>query len=305
MQTSSGSAIAGAVRPTRLAVVVNPKTRRDAKQILSILREECPRDIRLDVRVTEFAGHAADLARRAAPDADMLMAIGGDGTVSEVSGVARESGLPLAIVPAGSTNIIARSLGIPTNARSAIRLAWGANRLRTIDAGLSNDTTFLHMAGAGLDSMLFDLSNPALKRRVGWMAYVPAAISALRQPLATYTIRSTERTLEGVQSPLVLVANGAAIIAPRIRVDREIAVDDGWLDVFVVTATRPRDIARVMASLAMQQLRRTPYVEAWRTKAVEISSEPGIKVQFDGDVSGATPVSIALMPGAVQVVVPP
>jgi len=212
--------------------------------------------------------------------------------------------LPLAIVPAGSTNIIARSLRIPKDARAAIRLVWGANRLRTIDAGVSGKTTFLHMAGAGVDSLLFELSRPELKRRIGWMAYVPAALSALRRPLSTYTVRSDERSLEAVRSPLVLVANGAAIIAPRLRVDRDIAVDDGWLDVFVVTATTPREIATVLARIAMQRLRGTPHVQAWRTRAVEISAEPGMCVQFDGDVSGATPVSISLAPAAVQVVVP-
>ncbi|CAN5795385.1 diacylglycerol kinase family lipid kinase [soil metagenome] len=290
--------------PTRAVAIVNPATRGNAARIVELLRLAAPRTTRLEVYETQRASHAGELARFHANAADLLIAIGGDGTVSEVAGVAREAGIPLGIVPGGSTNIIARELGIPTNPHRATRLLFDDHAIRTIDAGVCGDQTFLHMAGAGVDSLLFDLADPALKRKVGWMAYLPAAIKALRRPLSSFTIRSEEMVLEGVRSPLVLVANGPAIVAPRLQLDSRIAFDDGRLDVLVVTATTPFEIARVLARMAMRQMMESPYVTSFTTKTVEIVAEPRIAVQLDGDVIGATPVLIAIDPGSVRVVTP-
>ena len=288
----------------RVVAIVNPATRGNVPRIVQLLELAAPRSTRLEVYLTEYAGHAWELARTHALDAGLLVAAGGDGTVAEVAGVAREAGVELGIVPGGSTNIIARELGIPTNAHQAIRLIFDDHAIRTIDAGVSGDRTFLHMAGAGMDSLLFDLADPMLKRKVGWMAYLPAAVKALRRPLSTFTVRAREMTLEGVRSPLVLVANGPSVIAPLIQLDTRIRFDDGRLDVLVVTATRPVELARVLARMAMRRMMDSPYVESFTTESVEIEADPPIAVQLDGDVAGATPVRFTIDPGSVRIITP-
>lgn len=290
--------------PSHIVAIVNPATRGNVRRMVELLETAAPRSTTLEVHFTRHAGHARQLARENAAGADVLVAIGGDGTVAEVAGVARETGVPLGIVPGGSTNIIARELGIPTNSHLAARLIFGNHAIRSIDAGICGEHTFLHMAGAGVDSQLFDLANPALKRKVGWMAYVPAAIQALRRPLSTFTIESEEQVLTGVRSPLVLVANGPSIIAPRLQLDKRIRFDDGLLDVLVVTATTPTHLALVLARMAMRQMAQSPYVTAFTTRDVRISADPPIALQLDGDVSGTTPAQLSILPGAVQVAVP-
>jgi diacylglycerol kinase family enzyme len=290
--------------PSRVVAIVNPETRRNAKRIVEILRASAPREVTLDIHLTTFAGHAGPLAREHAEGADLLVAVGGDGTVGEVAGVCHEMGIPLGIVPAGSTNIIARELRIPTNAQAAARLLFTSATIRRIDAGVCDGKIFLHMAGCGIDSLLFELSRPALKRKVGWIAYVPAAIAAMRRPRSRYTVRSAERSIESVESPLVLIANGPSIVAPRFQLDRGIVLDDGWLDVFVVTATTPMGFARVLASMAMRKLSTSSHVDTWKTRRVEIDAEPAIALELDGDVSARTPVTLEIAPGAVEVVVP-
>ena len=292
------------LKPAHVVAIVNPETRRNTARIEEILWASVPPGGGLEFYRTRFAGHATELAREHADAADILLAVGGDGTVAEVAGVARATGKPLAIVPAGSTNIIARELGIPTNAQRAAKVVFGHHAIRRIDAGVCGDRTFLHMAGAGIDSLLFAQSRPQLKRRVGWVAYVPAAIAAMQLPRNHYTISSAERTLRDVVSPLVLVANGPSIIAPRFQLDREVLLDDGLLDVFVVTATSASQLARVIASMVKQRLGGSPFVETWRTREVTIEATPGIVVQLDGDVAGVTPVTLSLVPEALSVVVP-
>jgi diacylglycerol kinase family enzyme len=290
--------------PSRAVAIINPSTRGNVSRIESLLRTAAPASTRLEIFPTGYPGHAGELARVHASSADLLIAVGGDGTVAEVAGAAREAGIPVGIVPGGSTNITARELGIPTNTHQATRLLFEDHTVRTIDAGVCGDRIFLHMAGAGVDSLLFDLANPALKRKVGWAAYLPAAAAALRRPLSRFTIRSDEMTIVDVASPLVLVANGASIIAPQLKLDGRIRPDDGQLDVLIVTATRPVELARVLGRMAMRQMSGSPFVTAFATRDVEVLAEPVIATQLDGDVCGATPVRFTIDPGSVRIVVP-
>ena len=283
--------------------MVNPATRRNAATIVALLQRSTPTRIDLDVRLTTAAGEAIDLARAAAPDADLVVAVGGDGTVADVATALHGTGVPLGIIPAGSTNIVARELGIPTNAGAAITLLLGPHRRRTIDLGVCGERRFLHMAGAGLDSRLFAAANPALKRRVGWLAYLPPAVRGLRLPPARFTIRADEVTTE-VVSPLVLVANGGSIIAPGLRLYPGIRKDDGLLDVLIFTGTGPAPITRTLGRLATRGLDRSPFVLRFQAQEIELTADPALPVQLDGDVVEQTPLAFGIAPAALQVVVP-
>lgn len=289
---------------SRAVAIINPSTRGNVRRITELLRAAAPHDVRLDIYPTGYAGHAGELAREHAGHTDMLIAVGGDGTVAEVAGVAREASIPVGIIPGGSTNITARELGIPTNTHLAARLLFEPHAVRTIDAGLSGGRVFLHMAGAGVDSLLFDLADPGLKRKVGWVAYLPAALAALRRPLSRFTIRSSEMEMRDVPSPVVLVANGPSIVAPLFKLDTRIRHDDGRLDVLVVTATRPDQLARLLARMALHQMGDSPFVTAFSTTDVEIEADPPIATQFDGDVSGTTPARFTIDPFSVKIIVP-
>ncbi len=292
------------VAPSRAVAIVNPATRGNVRRIVELLEIAAPRSTQLEVYFTEYAGHANDLAREHAPKSDLLIAIGGDGTVADVASAARSLSVDLGIIPGGSTNIIARGLGIPTNTHLATRLLFEDHAIRKIDAGICGEHLFLHMAGAGVDSALFDIAKPGLKRRVGWMAYLPAAIEALLRPLSSFSIQAEEMQIDGVRSPLVLVANGPSIIAPKLQLDKRIRYDDGLLDVMVVTATRPIELASVLAQMARRQMFESPFVTSFTTREVEISSEPSLAVQLDGDVVGHTPVRFTIDPVSVRVVTP-
>lgn len=290
--------------PPSVAVIANPATRGNVHRVLEILRVEAPPGTRVEAFVTERAGHATELATSHAEWADVLVAVGGDGTVGEVAGIARETSKVMGIVPVGSTNIVARELGIPTNAQMAVREIFRSRGRITLDAGVCGDRTFLHMAGSGIDSLLFDLADSDLKRKVGWMAYLPAAMKAMTRPMATYTIRAAEREVERIKSPLVLVANGGSIITPQFRLDRRIQFDDGMLDVAIVTATRPDEIARVLARLTTRQLFDSPLVEWFTTTELTLEADPPMAVQLDGDVALHTPTRISIVPQAVTIIVP-
>lgn len=287
----------------RVVIIANPVSRGDTGRIVAAMRRLAPPDVVLDTFTTAGQGDGRKLSLEQGKGAVLLVAIGGDGTVGEVAEGAVRHDVPLAIVPSGSTNIIGRELGVPANAERAVALIFGAHRLRAIDVGRANDLLFLHMAGAGVDSLMFELTNPRWKRRLGWMAYVPAAAKALMKPAPCFHIRAEGHELN-VRAPLVLVANGASIIHPRFRLDPSFKADDGWLDLMIAAPTNPVALARTLGRLATLQLAKSPYVQRVRATAIEIASEPAMPLQIDGDVALRTPVTIGIMPRAIRIVVP-
>lgn len=297
---------AGTASPPRRRVtaIVNPATRRDVVAATAALRRATPPEVDLDVRVTSGPGDGVRLAREAAAAASIVVAVGGDGTVAEVATGLHGHDLPLGILPAGSTNIVARDLGIPTDLRAAAALIFGPHRHATVDVGRCGDRSFLHMAGAGLDGRFFERTDRALKRRVGWLAYLPAAAVSLRLPPARFEIVADDRTIR-VTSSLVLVANGGSIIAPGLRLHPEISPSDGWLDLLVFTATAPVPVARTLVSLAARRLASSPYLLAIKAKRIELSSEPPMAVQLDGDVVGSTPIVVMIEPRALRIIAVP
>ncbi len=287
----------------RIVAIVNPATRRNPEPIISLLRDLAPVGTVVDVWQTTGAGTTTEIAHRSLPGADLMVAVGGDGTVAAVASAIDGSGIPLGIVPAGSTNIIARELGIPTNARAAVALIYGEHRRHDLDLGICGDNRFLHMAGAGLDSRLFAATNPGLKRRVGWLAYLPAGARNLFTPPVRFTIQADETTIE-VVSPLVLVANGGSVIAPGLTLYPGIRKDDGMLDVLIFTPRGPIQIVRTLGRAATRGLVHSPYVLRIPARRVEITTDPPIPIQLDGDVATMTPAVFEIRPGRLRVLAP-
>ncbi len=287
----------------RLVAIVNPMTKGNVQRIVRLLRAAAPKNVELDVYLTRYARHAGELAHQLRDHATIMVAVGGDGTVSEVAGAIRGTDTLLGIIPGGSTNIIARELGIPVSADRAIALLFGRHSVRSLDVGLCGDQAFLHMAGAGFDSEFLDLTSSELKRKVGWVAYLPAAVAALRTPPVHYQIRTPDTELE-VVSPLVLIANGGSIIHPRFRLHSGIRKDDGMLDVFVITATASVELAGVLGRLATLSLERSPYVIHLKTTQVSLSTQSSVPVELDGDVVARTPATFEVAPAAIRVVCP-
>lgn len=285
-------------------VVVNPTARREPSAILALLKRRAPAGVRIEVRHTVPATEAGGLTGEDVAGSDAVVAVGGDGTVAAVAPAVFASGVPLGIIPAGSTNIVARELRIPTRPDAAVALIYGRHHLRSLDIGRCGDRVFLHMAGAGLDSRLFADTDLGLKRRLGWLAYVPSAARNLPRPPTRFTIEADGSSL-AIESRLVLVANGGSIIAPGFALYPGIVKDDGWLDVLVFTPTDPVAMARTLGRLATRSLAQSPYVVRLKARVVTLASDPPVPVQLDGDVVTRTPATFRVVPAALRIIVPP
>lgn len=288
--------------PRSVAVAINPSTRRSASIVRRAVAAACPDGVDLYLIEISEPGGGAEIARRFA-GVDLMVAAGGDGTVADVATGLIGSPTPLAILPAGSTNIVAQEIGVPLALGPAVQRLFGAHRIIRRDAGMVGDRYFLHMAGAGLDAHFFTMADRELKRRVGWVAYVPAAIEALKMPPTKFRITTESEQLE-VVAPLVLVANGGSVIHPRIMLDPSIRPDDGLFDVLAFTAVDQAAIARTVARLAAFRLPGSPDMLTLKARQVTIESDQPVPVQLDGDVLGTTPATMEVVPKVVQLAAP-
>lgn len=283
--------------------MVNPVARRGAGSLLDHVRERLPAECHLSIVETTTTPLERGSLQDAANAAEVVVVVGGDGTVAETLTAMDESPTPVGIVAGGSTNIIALELGLPADPAAAAALIFGEHSIVEMDAATCNGETFLHMAGAGFDSRIFDNASSELKQRFGWLAYLPSAAHSLRLPPARFRVTTDEATFE-LTSPMVIVANGAGIIRPELPIYPGIAHDDGFLDLIAVTATSPADIASVLARLVSRRMNRSPHILHARSRAVRIEADPIMPIQLDGNVSGTTPAVIALRDRRARMIVP-
>lgn len=288
---------------SRYLILVNPIARRGAESILAAIRELAPVDVEFDVEYTSTTHCAAGSLAGRARNCDAVIAIGGDGTVAEAATASEGVDVPLGIIPAGSTNVIARSFGIPKDPRAAAALILEQPRTRRIDVGVCNGRRFLHMGGAGFDSRMFEATSRRLKQRLGWLAYLQGASKTILAPPVQFTI-DVDGTIIECASPLVLVANGAAIVSPTLTVLPGIRYDDGMLDVVIFTGTRFNEIARMVGRMATRSLERSPFMIHIQGRSIEVRADPSIAIQLDGDIIDRTPASFTIMPGALELIVP-
>ena len=257
------------------------------------------------VHLTERAGHARELARRARDEAAALViAWGGDGTINEVASALSGSHVPLGIVPAGSGNGFANELGLTSDPERALDTALNG-RGRAIDAGEFDGRLFFNIAGTGFDAVVAEEFNRrgALGRR-GMGPYVRIAARELMR----YKARHYRVVLDGegfaTDALLIAFANGREY-GNGIRLAPGAKMDDGKLEAIVV-ADRPR-LARVWSCrwVALGRMERTPGVLVRGIQTASIEADGDMVYHLDGEIGRAHGrIDVRVLPGALTVRVP-
>jgi diacylglycerol kinase family enzyme len=234
--------------------------------------------------------------------AALVLASGGDGTVTACAGGVAGSGIPLAVLPAGTGNLLARNLGVPLGLDEALAVALtGTERL--LDVGVANGRPFVVLAGLGFDAEMLADAGEDLKRRAGWAAY---ALSALHH-LWDRPIRVELRADGGL--PLRRWASGVIVgnvgtLQASIRLLPDATPDDGLLDVAVLTAWGVIGWLGLAADVLLLR-RKTSHLTRLTCKQLTVTSRRPWPWQVDGEVIGPTrELQVSLLPGDLLVRVP-
>jgi diacylglycerol kinase family enzyme len=213
---------------------------------------------------------------------------GGDGTVMEVAQGVLGSPVPLAILPGGSANLMAVELGIPKDLEKAAGVVADLESpTRQVDVCLLGEKTFLLRVGMGFSARKVEDADRDLKDRYGVMAYSIASVKALKDSKsAHYRLRLDDEPVEadGVSCQ---IDNAGNMGIQGVKFYKEILVDDGLMDVIVIGLHRGKRV-----------------IQHWQARQIEIETDPPQPVQVDGEMTGVTPVSARIMPGALNVLVP-
>jgi diacylglycerol kinase (ATP) len=249
--------------------------------------------------------HAPDCARRALDQgADLTFVWGGDGTVQRCIDALAGTGAVVAILPAGTANLLASNLDIPADdVAAAVRVGLHGRR-RPLDTGSVNGEHFAVMAGAGLDARMIADADRALKDRLGRAAYLYTGARNLGASRVKATIEvDGERFFEGRVS-CVLVGNVGKVLG-GIQAFPGAQPDDGLLDLGVVTAKNPAQWARTLGKLALGRAEQSPFVEVTRGRQARIRFARKLPYELDG---GARPkarkLRIEVSPRSITVCVP-
>jgi len=229
---------------------------------------------------TQSAGHATEISRKAAENGvDIVVAVGGDGTVNETAAGLVGTQTALAIIPAGSGNGLARHLKIPMNLKKAIGVL-NSGKLLKIDTATINDHLFVNVAGVGFDASVAKKFATAGKR--GFSTYLRITTQSYKdyQP-KQYTLIIDGKVVKR-RALLISFANSSQF-GNNTTIDPAASINDGYIDVCIV-GKMPYWKAVIMAPLLfLRKFDRTRYIEIIRAKEVIVKRKKGKSIHLDGD----------------------
>ena len=307
---ATAEAIAASLVATRLAYLIfNPVSGQgNADQALSNIKKLLEPQMHLYVRLTTPEVGAEQLAQEAiAAGADLIIASGGDGTVSAVAGAVFGTGIPLGVIPRGTANAFSVALGLPTNLQAACKTIL-AGVTRVVDAARCNGLPMILLAGIGFEAETVERANREAKSRLGALAYILAGVQQLNEQVHFTTQIEIDGTVSEFQAGAITIANAAPPTSVLAQGFGQVLVNDGLLDVTIGASNNTFQAVNTMIQLLGAALIKvTPNREdivCLRAKQLRVTAEPPQKVVVDGEIIGTTPVEIECIPSGLTVFAP-
>ncbi|HVY19306.1 MAG TPA: diacylglycerol kinase family protein [Bauldia sp.] len=272
-----------------------------ASEIAAVFREA---GHEVAIHVAEGNGAVAAI-RRAAKEAEAIVVGGGDGTIAAAASIAAETGVTLGILPLGTMNFFARSLGIPTDMKEAAA-ALATAEVRAVDIGRVNGRSFIHTLSLGLHpAMVAEREKLPYGSRIGKMiGSVRAFLHVVRHPRRFFiAIDGKDGAIEQ-RTAGVVISNNPLGKGHMPYADR---LDQGVLGVYVTTARGWLQLARVTAAAAIGAAETHPLVAYLETPrlTVRLGRRAAVPTSLDGELVRVDgPLKVEIVPGGLKVLAP-
>ena len=302
------------LRRNRIAhLIFNPISGQgNADEELAIIKKLLQPAMELVVHFTTTDISPEKLAREAIESqADLIIASGGDGTISVVAGALIGTDIPLGIIPRGTANAFAKALGIPSGfnpIQSACEVIIASHNY-PIDVSRCNGLPMILLAGLGLEAATIEKADREAKDRWGVFAYIMAGIQQLQEQELFATEIEVEGVVKQFYAGAVTIANAAPPTSVMAQGFGSVNVQDGLLDVTIAAPKTDLKAVTAMASLLGAALFKTPTnrddIINLKTKKIKVTTNPPQKVVLDGEIIGTTPIEVECIPSGLNVLAPP
>ncbi len=261
-----------------------------------------------ELKLTHAAGDARRLAREAVEQGiNVVIAIGGDGTINEVIQELAGSETALGVIPSGTVNVWAREVGIPLDYAGA-RDVLISGQTRSVDLGKINDDYFLLMVGIGIDGEVTHAVEKKTAKRFGVLGYLFVGTwLGLGYPAFRTILQMDDQVIK--TTPIQIVIGNTQLYAGAIKYTWQAKCDDGLLDVCIVRKSSMLGRIIVGISFLLRHKERKRWVRYETGATIKIHTRKPVAVQIDGDPKGYTahgrvPTIVSVAPGALKVIVP-
>jgi diacylglycerol kinase (ATP) len=290
----------------KLSIIANPTAGggRAFRAIERCVAQWAHPDWEIEILKTRGQHHAGLLAQELlGRPPDLLAVCGGDGTVNEVASAIPDPPFPVAILPAGTANVLARELGLPLNPVRALQIGLKRS-VRRIDLGLLNAETrrrFLFVAGIGFDAVAVAWVPSRLKKKLGMAAYAIAILECLR----TYSFPAFQVVIDGrsIAATSCLVCNaksygGGLLFCP------DADMSDGVLDILVLQGRSRLALASFLFQAWLGKAATREGIHRIQGRDIKIEGPTEVLIQVDGELAGRLPAAISLAPTRFPLIAP-
>ncbi len=290
----------------KISIIANPIAGggRAFRSIQRCVRQWEHRDWQVEILVTRDRNHAGALAQdmlRHPPD--LLAICGGDGTINEVASSIPNPPFPIAVLPAGTANVVARELGLPLNPVKALEIALKreVRKVNLGELGPGLRRRFVFVAGIGFDAYVVSRVNSGLKERLGIAAYAIAIIECLR----SYSFPDFQVAVDGqtFTATSCLACNGKSYGGGMLFCP-DADMSDGLLDILVLQGERRLGLAYFLFLAWLKKPAMLDWVHRLQTKTLRIEGPASVLVQTDGELAGSLPLEISLTGADFSLIVP-
>jgi YegS/Rv2252/BmrU family lipid kinase len=236
-------------------------------------------------------------------DYDLIVACGGDGTVSGVADGVAGSDVLLGVLPGGTVNAFATEMDMPKTIEDSMDVILGEHEIRKIDAIKSGGHFYLLFASVGFSSTSIDAVDREEKDKLGWLAYLSNAIQKSFESEPFYVKIEVDGKAEEFEVHEVLLFNSDQIGVVDEHIGLDVKIDDNLLDLYAVRSGNFGDMIQSLFNRVSGKSEKAPYIRHWSVEeSVRIETDPIVAYQADGDIKGETPVVFEVAKGVLSVV---